>query len=564
MEKETVIKCSLSALILGEKQKLIPLIERRVLECSKRTHNASVVLNLLIRELFHGKNVSDVVVPHFWEQTFIRQLMLGVDSAQKPIPEIKDFYLRHPDFLQTIKRSPSDRNIYSFAAIKFCTNVKNHLVTNFLKVICKYLKHGLTKEESFEARVRIFGWTIKNKQYKEPLNEERIQEKVKLVRKILELKEGQSIGTLWYKKPKNLANMLKLFVWVNRELELLHEPLFNILPISRIKAHYITLDTSCMTGLLKESKLVKEDLKSDFDLWDSFLDIAKIKGKKQTFTGTIDTDGYSVCVHFYSPVYPQKNVPKEEILKGKRVLGVDPGRTNILTIVEAMDDGSFKEYVLTRKHYYQASGINKANEQVKKWVKHFKNEQNALSRASPKSVSLESFMVYIQTLNEVQETMWKEKFKRYWRAQELRLYGGKKRVFANFLNALKIDKNTVFAYGQAKFAPGGKGEKSVPTSRAYKECASRAKTTMVDEYGTSKVNYKDNTILEKVQIRKNGRLVDVRGLLWCSSTIEGKFVSRDKNAAINILNCAILPTRPIMLRRSHGRYDQRVGKIINR
>ena len=45
----------------------------------------------------------------------------------------------------------------------------------------------------------------------------------------------------------------------------------------------------------------------------------------------------------------------------------------------------------------------------------------------------------------------------------MRLYGGKKRVFAKFFNGLvSKGKKTVVAYGAAKFAPGGKGEMAVP------------------------------------------------------------------------------------------------------
>jgi hypothetical protein len=43
-------------------------------------------------------------------------------------------------------------------------------------------------------------------------------------------------------------------------------------------------------------------------------------------------------------------------------------------------------------------------------------------------------------------------------------------VFAKFFNGLvSKGKKTVVAYGAAKFAPGGKGEMAVPTSRACKE-----------------------------------------------------------------------------------------------
>jgi transposase len=172
----------------------------------------------------------------------------------------------------------------------------------------------------------------------------------------------------------------------------------------------------------------------------------------------------------------------------------------------------------------------------------------------------------MDALTYVKESLWKEYTKTRWQQQRFRLYGGKKRVFAKFLNRLGSPKDTVLAFGNAKFEPGGKGELSIPTSRAYKECSYRFKTLPIDEFRTSKVNWKTLDVLDTVAKRKNDKLVEVRGLLWCRSTnqSEGKFVDRDVNAAINIQRCAILPTRPLILQRAKaaGKLEQRVGKII--
>jgi hypothetical protein len=123
----------------------------------------------------------------------------------------------------------------------------------------------------------------------------------------------------------------------------------------------------------------------------------------------------------------------------------------------------------------------------------------------------------------------------------------------------------VLAYGSAKLAPGGRNEISVPVGRAYKEATYRFPTIPIDEFRTSKVNWKTHEALELVKKTKGGKLVQVRGLLWCRSTIQsqGKFVDRDLNAAINILRCATLP-RPMILKRSLARTKlaQPVGKKI--
>lgn len=150
-----------------------------------------------------------------------------------------------------------------------------------------------------------------------------------------------------------------------------------------------------------------------------------------------------------------------------------------------------------------------------------------------------SFLDYLATVKAVEARLWDLHFQRKWRDQTLRLYGGKKRAFAKFFNGLNLDEDTIVAFGSAKFAPTGKGELSVPTTRAYKELAYRTKTFLVDEFRTSKVYWKDDSILQSVAKRKeegNGREM-VRGLLWCCSTNSNKFVNRDTNAAINIWRC---------------------------
>jgi choline dehydrogenase-like flavoprotein len=167
------------------------------------------------------------------------------------------------------------------------------------------------------------------------------------------------------------------------------------------------------------------------------------------------------------------------------------------------------------------------------------------------------------------------------------------------------------AYGSAKVAPGGRGEQSVPTGRAFKECARRYDTRLTDEFrsvnqcimqvpvcmcgiclpvGTcmwhvviyvgrarshackrvlcvcrsTRIHWRTDRLLKSVwsaEKMENGvgshRRSSVRGLLWLSKAMDngvveqphaGEFVSRDPNGALNIRRCAIGP-RPDILRR---------------
>ena len=206
------------------------------------------------------------------------------------------------------------------------------------------------------------------------------------------------------------------------------------------------------------------------------------------------------------------------------------------------------------------------------WNLNVKEQLEKLSKNSPKVIQLSDYLKYLDVVLESKEALWTEYLKPRWAKQRLRVFGGKQRVFANFFNRIDNDgkamgKRTVIAYGSAKFASGGKGEISVPTSKAFKECNYRFLTVPVDEFRTSRVSYEDKTtLLEGVGQWRNYKLRTVRGLLWCKSTNKygGKLINRDLNAALNIRECLLLG-RPDALNRKKvigNLSPQRIAKIL--
>jgi hypothetical protein len=236
-----------------------------------------------------------------------------------------------------------------------------------------------------------------------------------------------------------------------------------------------------------------------------------------------------------------------------------------MAMVKENEDKTYKTLTLTRREYYSEAGIFKARVQTLNWQRKpvIKSIIEKQSLTSNKGVDLIKCQAYINLIIESWDSLWNEYTNKKWMSQRLRLYGAKKRVFARFFNKMKTDgKKTIVAFGAAKVKPGGKGEISVPTNRSYKECCYRFATAPIDEFRTSRVYYKDKkTILQKV-IRKD-KNKEVRGLLWCCSTIEkeNKFIDRDLNAAINILDCFVYPERPKILCRSKDKkkLESKVG-----
>ena len=77
--------------------------------------------------------------------------------------------------------------------------------------------------------------------------------------------------TRWQKSPTTLPFLLRYYVFLNREIESIHNLnptinvrererikglLFNILPLCSIRSHSITIDTSVMYGILMQHSSV--------------------------------------------------------------------------------------------------------------------------------------------------------------------------------------------------------------------------------------------------------------------------------------------------------------------
>ena len=114
---ETVVKTALKKYLQGE---LIDAIKQRVKCFSQRYHIASLVLSGFLKSL---ENHDDI--EYIFEQTFIRQLMLGFEGTSKEYSKLKEFIEENPNYKLNIPRHRGDSNIYSFGSQTYLTNLKN-------------------------------------------------------------------------------------------------------------------------------------------------------------------------------------------------------------------------------------------------------------------------------------------------------------------------------------------------------------------------------------------------------------------------------------------------------
>ncbi len=606
---ETVVKSALLKTVSGDgqfKNDFVEACKQRVDAVSRRLVMASIRLSGLLKRAFDGQiDVCSVAMPDIFDTTFVRQLMLGIDAANKVDPYVAAFLNDHPDGLDDVvgERFDGDRNIYCYAAQRYITNMKTALKVTFKQRLLRYLKNvqrtslpQCSNDQRTAMLFSIAGWKMPKSVSDVDISDASIQAIVCEQRRILNLKTKTAVvDDAWFKRKANLLNVLRQWTFFNRWYAANAKPLFSIVPQCKVRHHFVSIDTSSLYGICKQMNIFKDNFDAfdglRKDQWYSVLNLKALEDKTgvRKFSFMMDTDGISVCTHWTRPkttvLVSSSSSTSCQTLDPNvdRVVAVDPGRVIIMYAVERQASGRFKAYTLTRNEYYTVSGVFEARKESERWNDGIRDTLDALSKVSIKGVDLGSHEAFLTMYKDVSSALWNEYTKSRWARQRLRLYGGKKRAFARFFNGIEAaddqpaaKRRLVFAYGSAHVGVGGKGELSAPSSRALKECRYRFDVALVDEYRTSKMDCDTGRLLGQVAIstrrsttgrRLEGQSKPLRGLLWSDRTIDNrqsKFVGRDFNAAVNIWRCATEAVRPMALTRRPGdtKLVQRVKKVI--
>ena len=82
------------------------------------------------------------------------------------------------------------------------------------------------------------------------------------------------ISKEWLKKENNTKHVIRYYALLNRFYEKHYLPAFNIVPICKIGAHFMTIDTYALYGIMKDLKIINcnEKVFVEFsdDHWKSF------------------------------------------------------------------------------------------------------------------------------------------------------------------------------------------------------------------------------------------------------------------------------------------------------
>ena len=206
-------------------------------------------------------------------------------------------------------------------------------------------------------------------------------------------------------------------------------------------------------------------------------------------------DGLTPCDDYD----PYRNTMVGDVL----VLGIDPGRTQIVTIV--CIDAKNKKHVwkLSRGQYYTDGVILRENRRQIKRYKQIEKSFETLTASGgcvKASKSLQVFN-YIEAYSKIQKEWWLIALKRVELRSKISRYMGKRKVLDSFFSRVRKEANELcgkqgtiqVAYGSAaKTMPStGRGEVAAPVGDAYKTCARifKGQTSAEDENYSTKVNW---------------------------------------------------------------------------
>ena len=208
------------------------------------------------------------------------------------------------------------------------------------------------------------------------------------------------------------------------------------------------------------------------------------------------------------------------------VLGVDPGRTSLVTIVCIDQEGKKHTWRLSRGQYYAEGCILRENRRQSSRYAPLKERFASLTanNGSLRAGSSAELRSYFANYSAFAPEWWAVALKRTESRAKMQRYIGKRRVLDLFFAKVKRDAEAVaaacgrrrieVAYGSAglNIASTGRGEAAVPTGGTYEACCRAfradgpvpATVTPTSEVNTSAVSWKTGKRYEMVYKRFDG------------------------------------------------------------
>ena len=179
------------------------------------------------------------------------------------------------------------------------------------------------------------------------------------------------------------------------------------------------------------------------------------------------------------------------------------------------EDGKLLRVVrLTRKEYYQLSGINHAQEHYNKWNLRIKHILEEMSLFHLKTSRINRFLEGVSVIVRHYDELWTHKFLNCYQSKAFFVEGKKAATLHSKIH--EIGDVDVIGYGSGTFASGGKGKKYVPV-KGVKDLCSKVYGERVqecDEWNSSSVCVRcEGQLFPMFQVY-DGDKYDIRGEKW--------------------------------------------------
>ena len=471
----------------------------------------------------------------------------------------------------------------------FETNIKTH----FLKYLCKYINvliryplvdavknSKLTKEE---RKVQYQGI---NKEIRDIKNDiitmkiEKSNEKYhKFIKDTISLFPKDSIkkNNLIYNVKASPQKYILASLQLNKKIEDQSKKCYQVFcQRSNYVPKTITLNTSGLIEVINDtkreiygigySKMNNNAKRYQKQTW---REILKLENKQlfnhrdYIFYNQIQTDGIScnlllIRKDFYNKTYGQKlpeydediefeikqleKLTKDECEKhlSKKLIGIDPGKKDIITMVD--EEGNYYSYSNCRRRndtYSKRSNQIVLAEKSKNDNEIIKTETK-LSKFNKRTLSSNRFIDYLQEKQTHTKKLQEFYEKPLFRKLVLRRFCRTKSAEHTMLNEIekKFGKNLLLGLGDWSINSSYqmKGCMPTPNKGISKLLMKRFEVISVDEYKTSKLYNNDLTKeLTNIKVKRGKKSKSIHTLLTPTRNPNGVILNRDRNACKNIL-----------------------------
>ena len=543
-KRQSVVKCCL------KKHLALSAIEPGIVDLvdnvSRRVHRGALLLNHFLLWRLRDSGIADGVL----SDQMLYYTALCVEGRGKKYPEVRAFFRDHSDKYEAVDALGGSSPCVNAAARTLKTNAVNMLFMLFDSRVRMLWKQRPKREQrAVLQRVRNFPSLV-------PMVLSREQwEFIDESRAALGVGDGTTVSDGWIKQ--HTGRVVTFMHSLLRRCEASGLPGFSLLPLSKHKRHFITLDAATLRNLMVRAGALRSDVDAKtFAALQADHFRSVFCYRRSWIVGTeVKTDGVALCLNVWrddrATQRPESGVPR--VARGEEYLAVDPGRANICSVVRVRDGEVLEKLRFTRKQYYTEGNVDRNRAKRARLDYSIRATLDDLSEHNKRTSCHIAFGEYLAAKRPHDPDLWRVGLDRRCAAWRMDTYIHCRSAVDRFWRRA-VGKLTrpVIAYGDAAFSASGRGERAVPTRGMAIAASRHGRLAMVDEYNTTKCCCECGSVTRKVLSRVDGESREVRGLRRCESnacrTVPLK--SRDYNAACNIACCVPTEGRPLRLQRS--------------